>query len=171
MRSVSYEVFARSALPGDTVRGTVAELLLAIPYLLALRIVPPLSVMNEVLSDGVSDAGMSGGVRWEPFTIDGEEWEEVRATLAADEEGYRFVEPEEWVSSFEEWHVWVFEHLYGVPAAEHLRLSREEHELALAIERSRAGGDEEGMLDLHVKRVRVGNELAALLSRHLRPRS
>jgi hypothetical protein len=107
MRSVSYEVFARSALPGETVRGTVAELLLAIPYLLALRIVPPLSVMNEVLSDGVSDAGMSGGVRWEPFTIDGEEWEEVRATLAADDEGYRFVEPEAWVSSFEDWHVWV----------------------------------------------------------------
>src|SRR5688500_13318302 len=48
MKSVSYEVFARSGIPGDTERGTVAELLLDIPYLLALRIIPPLAVINEV---------------------------------------------------------------------------------------------------------------------------
>ena len=171
MRTVSYELFARSALPGETVHGSVTQLLRDLPYLLALRVIPPLDVVNDVLSTGVDDAGMSGGARWTPFAIDQEEWEEIRAGLEADEPPCTFVQPPDWVHGYEDWHVWLFAHLFGVPAEEHRRLNREEERLARAIERARAEGDENAVLDYHVQRVQVSNELAALLGRYLRPRS
>ena len=66
----SYIPRARGESGGSSERrGTVAELLESIPYLLADRLLPPLRVVNDVLRRGVHDAGMSGGCSWRPFEI------------------------------------------------------------------------------------------------------
>ena len=61
-----------------TIEGTVKNLLLDIPYLLDMPIafrkeghglIPPLSVINEILSTGIEDAIMSGGCKWEQFGV------------------------------------------------------------------------------------------------------
>jgi hypothetical protein len=55
-------------------RGTVADLLLEI---LVSDRVPPLAVVNDLLSRGEMSRGMSGGASWKPFCLDRVEYEEV----------------------------------------------------------------------------------------------
>jgi len=57
-------------------RGSLADLVLALPYVVMDEI-PPRRVLNDVLGQGVLDAGMSGGCLWEPFEIGPAEYEEV----------------------------------------------------------------------------------------------
>lgn len=56
-------------------RGTLLDLLLALPVRLAF--VPPLAVVNDLLSMGEMNAGMSGGASWKPLRIDQAEYEEL----------------------------------------------------------------------------------------------
>ena len=51
--------------------------------LLTLKRIPPLRVLNEVLGSGVSDAGMGGGSRWQPFQITEDEYAELVEDLLA----------------------------------------------------------------------------------------
>ena len=55
--------------------GPLVSLLEAIPtvqtYLVIYRAFPPRHILNEILSAGVDDAGMSGRCEWTPFTLDG----------------------------------------------------------------------------------------------------
>jgi hypothetical protein len=169
MRTVTFEVLAGTGPGAHTVRGTVSELVQNIPYLLAPGLVPSLAPRNDLLRRGVSDAGMSGGCRWDPFEIDAEEWTELRDELIAS--GCRWVQPADWVADYEDWLAWLFDRLYGVPAEEHRRLAREDAELARAIERAAAHGDQDALVELHLQRVRVGEEPSTLLSTHMRDRS
>ena len=171
MTLLSFEVFARTDSDGERMTGTLADLLQHMPYLLVLGVIPPLEVVNDLLRRGINDAGMSGGVRWEPFEVDAAEWAEARAALEDGGAGYRLVQPPPWVADYEDWHSWLFEHLYGLPADEHRRLMRADAELARAIEQAVADDDKTAVLDLHMKRVRVGEELSTLLARHVRPAS
>jgi hypothetical protein len=61
--------------------GSLTELLFDIPHLwLPLRVfkvIPPFHVLNEILISGISEAGMSGGCRWQPFQISEEEYAEL----------------------------------------------------------------------------------------------
>jgi hypothetical protein len=168
MRAVKYEVFAQAHIEGDHIDGTVADLLESIPYLLSMGVIPPLPVVNDVLRGGISDAGMSGGCRWDPVEIDAREWDNVRAALEAGGKPYRYIPPPEWVESHEDWHVWLFEHVYGVPADEHRRLQRQDTELKQAIEQALAENDEERVAELHVQRVRVNEEISRLVMTHIR---
>ena len=43
--------------------------LLDIPYLFFEGVIPPLSIINEVLGSGGGDAGMSPGTSWKPFAL------------------------------------------------------------------------------------------------------
>jgi hypothetical protein len=168
MRPVLFEIFARSGIPGTPTTGTVADLLESIPYLLALGVIPPLLVVNDLLRRGISDAGMSGGCRWEAFEVSLQEWTEARDTLEAASKSYRYVEPPQSVTSFEHWHAWLYEFLYSVPADEHRRLTEQDADLGRAIENAISTGDEAGAVELHLKRIQVNEELSALLMKHLR---
>jgi hypothetical protein len=172
MRSISFEAFRGVDSEGARREGTPADLLENIPYLLVLKVIPPLSVVNDLLRRGISDAGMSGGVRWEPFEIDATEWEETRRALEDAGDDRRFVEPPAEVRDYDDWHAWLFEMLYGLPAAKHRPLMRRERELADAIRQAVSAGDEEKVHELHLERIRVGNELAELMDKHVlkRPR-
>jgi hypothetical protein len=170
MRTITFEVFAPTGPAGAHIEGTVADLLEYIPYLLAMRIIPPLEVVNDVLRRGHSDAGMSGGCRWEPFKVDSHEWEELREALEARATPHRYVAPPEWVSSFADWHAWLFEHLYGVPASEHRRLQEQDVELGQEIARALADNDQDRVVKLHAQRNRVNEELSSLFTKHLHRR-
>lgn len=76
MREVRFK--RHPAVGGNTFpweRGTLLDLLLALPT--TLYFVPPLAVVNDMLSKGEMNAGMSGGASWKPFSIDQAEYEEL----------------------------------------------------------------------------------------------
>lgn len=58
--------------------GSLVEMLMAMPrarsYVDQWRVVPPIHVLNEILSTGMDDAGMSGGCEWKPFQLSGVEY-------------------------------------------------------------------------------------------------
>ncbi|HAY05918.1 MAG TPA: hypothetical protein PKV67_03575 [Hyphomonas sp.] len=56
-------------------RGDLSDLLRdADSYLFSGNPVPPLWIMNDFLATGLSDLGMGGGARWEPFALDEKEY-------------------------------------------------------------------------------------------------
>lgn len=169
MREVSFEVYPRSRPVDDPERGDVADLLLAVPYLLSLGVIPPLSVVNEILRSGFDDAGMSGGCRWEPFEIDAEEWQEARAKLEAPPYGHRFLEPPADVRTRQEWVGWIFERRFGMPSGKYLALSRRLDELDTQVERAAEAGDARREHRLRLERMLVGMRLARLTMKYLRP--
>ena len=83
-------------------RDTFVEFLLAIPYfeqrvsttLHGSTLLPTLGALNELLSSGVVDAGMSGGCRWNPFEIEQSEYELLCEELLTDPR-FGFVLPDE----------------------------------------------------------------------------
>jgi hypothetical protein len=166
MRTVTFEVLPGTGSGGPTLRGTVVDLLVNIPYLLMPGMVPSRPPLNDLLRRGLSHAGMSGGCRWEPFELDADEWGEVRDALTTS--GCRYMEPPDWVADYEDWFAWLFDTLYGVPAEEHRRLMREDAELERAIARAAADDDQDALLDLHMQRIRVGEQMTTLVTTHLR---
>ena len=94
---------------GTNVQGTLVELFLAIPYLMSAEIIPPLNVLNELFAEGVFDAGMSGGCRWEAFEIGVEEYQElVEGLLKLPGKNYEFVEPPSGARTLLAWTTWRF---------------------------------------------------------------
>jgi hypothetical protein len=123
MRKMRYRALPAMGPGSIPVSGTLKSLLLEIPYLLLpyapLNIIPPHNVLNELLSRGVEDAGMSGGCKWKPFQITAEEYSELIRPLEAipiqqlekrfpgeSIVKYQFVEPPPQVQSFEDWQWW-----------------------------------------------------------------
>ena len=86
-------------LEGDTL-----ELLKNIPYLFRSGVIPSVDIINNVLSKGLSDAGMSGGARWIPYQIDITNFNELVEKLKLSEglESIEYIEPDAWVSDFED---------------------------------------------------------------------
>ena len=78
---------------------------------------PQLLVVNDVFRRGIHDAGMSGGCSWRPFEITQSEWGEVAGALHARhaEDRCQFVEPPEWVQTFDDWSSWILIFKHGVP--------------------------------------------------------
>lgn len=65
---------------GPLRRGSLADLAMAIPYLV-LDEIPPRQVLNDMLTRGFDDAGMSGGCIWEPLELDDNEYAELLDAL------------------------------------------------------------------------------------------
>jgi hypothetical protein len=79
MITLKYTLFD---LHGDVQReGTLSDFILDAPGLIPMGIVPPLRILNELLSAGMIGGGMSPGCQWAPFRIDGEEYDELVADL------------------------------------------------------------------------------------------
>ena len=143
--------------PGETpTEGSVADLLRAIPYLLIKGLIPPRFLINETLQKGLDDAGMSGGCRWEPFTLSEAEFEEVVADLEArgDREGrpLRYEEPPEWVTTRTRWSVWTSHRIYSIPIEENLRLQEAMDVEDRAMREASERGDKEARID-HLLRL------------------
>jgi hypothetical protein len=106
--------------PGSfSTEGSVADLLFDIPYFFLAKIIPPIGIVNEVLQEGVKDAGMSGGCKWKPFQLDAASY----AKLTTDLKRMDFVtiQPPDWVTTQSDWHSWCAELVWGIPALESRR--------------------------------------------------
>jgi hypothetical protein len=80
--------------PGDVPRrGSLADLVLTLPYVV-MNAIPPRRVLNDVLREGMLDAGMSGACIWEPFQIGAAEYEELVEELQRRGGGRPFETPE-----------------------------------------------------------------------------
>ena len=166
MRTVSYVVLG--GVGGEfPQQGTVADLLLAVPYLLTPRLIPPLHIVNDLLAKGIDDAGMSGGVQWEPFQITQSEWDALaqHLTQLPDDESCEFVPPADWVQTIDDWSAWVMIHRYGYPE-EFRELDREVRELERARKEAVREGNESLVLELHLRCVEAGNRLAEFVMAH-----
>jgi len=94
----------------ETVRGTAADLILDIPYLIVDGQIPPRAILNEVLGRGLVDAGMSGGCRWTSFQLSESDFADVLTELRARGgkrgETLRFEAPR-WVDRQWRWTAWL----------------------------------------------------------------
>ena len=166
MRTISYIVLG--GMGGEfPKRGTVADLLLEIPYLLTARIIPPLHVVNDLLAKGLDDAGMSGGCQWEPLQITESDWDDLVLQLKSlpGDEACEFVRPPDWVETADDWWAWIMIHKYGMP--EEFRLvEREVRELEDARKKALNEGNEDLVLELHLRVIEASNRLSQLVMDH-----
>ena len=166
MKTVSYVVLG--GMGGEfPEQGTVADLLAAIPYLLTARIIPPLHVVNDLLAKGLDDAGMSGGCQWEPFQITEAEWEDLASQLKSlpNDEACEFVQPPDWVEFLHDWQAWIMIHKYGFPE-EFRAVDREVRELEHARTKALNEGNEDLVLELHLRVIEASNRLSDLVMDH-----
>ena len=169
MRKLEYQELPAMGPGSVTKKGSLKNLLFAIPYFLVPdELIPPLEVVNSVLRTGVSDAGMSGGCRWQPLEISAAEYEELVAALVTD--GLKTVDSPGWVKTRDDWQIWVMQIRNSVPVEEHRRLTDEYNRLDHAQKEARARGDIELADDLFVQSVRAGNRLADFVMAHINQR-
>jgi hypothetical protein len=71
--------YAREEFHGEDepCQATLLAFVYDIPYFSACGVFPPLHIVNELFSSGLSGGGMSPGASWEPFTISEEEYNEL----------------------------------------------------------------------------------------------
>lgn len=168
MRNIIYRYLPPIGSGGasDSVTRSLADFVEELPYFLALKMTPPLEVMNEAFSEGELDAGMSGGCTWKPFAITQEEYEELALELR--NRGIRIVETPAWVKNRADWRIWTFELEFGIPADEHYRLWREDEKWAKLKKRAQEEGDEEKTIEYHLKGLKAGERLANFVNPYLR---
>jgi hypothetical protein len=151
------------------IEGNTSELLKNIPYLLSAGVIPSADIINEVLAKGRDDSGMSGGASWTPYQVDTNGFEELVTQLKAIEhyKSLEYIEPDSWVSNFEDWNVWVMYIKKGVPWKEHKRLNDIVVGLENQMEEAKASDDEQRVNVLHLKIIEAGTELYEFVMEHL----
>ena len=127
MREVRFKRYVMHCAGGIWTRGTLKDLLLAMPYVLH-RFIPPFNVISYLLQHGVPneffpdgllpdgkvqyDAGMSGGGSWKPFEITREEYEELVLDLLTDPESqFEVLDAPAEVQTYMQWVEWKLNHL------------------------------------------------------------
>lgn len=81
--NVRYKTFSVGNA-GTWCRGSVADLLMSMPYLVphsTYETLPKLSLLNEILLTGCYDCGMSGGCEWKPFQINEQDYKALEIEL------------------------------------------------------------------------------------------
>jgi hypothetical protein len=171
MRTIDYEILPPLGPGTEPKSGTLAQLVHDIPYLLMPGPIPPRAVLNSIFKTGLSDAGMSGGCRWQPFEISPAEYDELVRALVADSKGtLTVVDTPDWVRTQSDWTAWWMQHLHHVPADEHRRLTARYEELERERKDAEARGDSALAEDLFVQAVRAGTELGDFIMSHRKPK-
>jgi hypothetical protein len=167
--SFNFEVLPGTG-PGSALNhGNTITLLLEMPYLFSSGLIPPESIINELLSRGSRDAGMSGGLQWASYRLKPGEFDAlVQELMSAYPHGpLVFQEPDAWVKSFEDWHVWVMYMRHGVPWKEHKRLNDAVVALEKAMAKARKDSDEARLNALHLEYIQAGTQLSEFMMEHL----
>jgi hypothetical protein len=170
------EVFEYELVPGvgsHTTKksGDTANLLMEYPYLFmpGSNIIPSELIINEILSKGKVDAGMSGGLTWEPYTLKKDEFESLIDELNKISKygKLEYKEPDSWVKTFEDWGIWIFYIQKGIPWEEHKRLN----DIVVALEKEQRIAKEQNDFDkvneLHIKLMKPSNDLRDFFMEHL----
>jgi hypothetical protein len=167
--NIDFEILPGTG-PGSVLnQGNTITLLLEMPYLFSSGFIPPESIINELLSSGSRDAGMSGGVQWAPYRLKLGEFDAlVQELMSAYSHGSLvYQEPAAWVKSFEDWHVWVMFMRHGVPWEEHKRLNDAVVALEEAMAKARKDSDEARLNALHLEYIQAGTRLSEFMMEHL----
>jgi len=171
------EVFSFTLLPptgniNQTRQGDSADLLLSIPYFFSSGLIPPDFVVNEILATGISDAGMSGGVKWKPYALAVDQFPVLHSLLKkkAAPRDLHYRQPPEWVSNFQDWHVWVFYIRNGVPWKQHKKLNDIVYNLELQIEAARKNHDEKRVQELNLELIKAGENLVEFTMQYIKKR-
>lgn len=168
MRKIKYEMMPGVG-DGDIIEeNDLLHFVSEIPYLFTFNLIPSLEVMNDIFQSSHTEAGMSGGGRWEPFDISREEYHELTCALQNASQGaYRQVIAPNWVKTRIDWHIWAFEHELGVPSKKHDELWRKNDHWEKLKREAQAKGDEELAMKYHLKAVKSGNRLAEFLQPYI----
>jgi len=128
--------------------------------------IPPKHIINLIISKGIWDSGMSGGCRWEPFTIDEDEYTELVQTGIASQ--WKEVECPSWIETVEHFSIWQYDIDFNIPWQEHKRLSDlgvvTQEALDHAIEKNQS---EEFILKLHLENYHAQQQIADYFNLHI----
>lgn len=156
MRTIHYSILPGMGSGEISTSGTLIELLEAIPYLLRTRI-PPRLVLKQILKQGLVDAGMSGGIRWEPFNLSEAEYAELADAL--EKKGLKRVNPPAWVYTAQRWSMWEMEQDRGVRARHLAHLAETCTNLQQQIAQAASNGDQEAAAALLSQYLDVAEQL------------
>tara|TARA_B100000745_G_C20089055_1_gene372193 strand:+ start:96 stop:623 length:528 start_codon:yes stop_codon:yes gene_type:complete len=158
-----------SAGPGSRIeQGNTIDFLNEIPYLLIHKIIPSESIVNELLLKGMHDAGMSGGVKSEPYKLKQGQFSELVDRLKKLDSELEYIEPPSWVSDSADWHVWVMNHKSGIPWQKHKELNDEYRRIIAQKNEASDLGNEDEAEELHWKSVKVGMQLAEFVTQYIK---
>jgi hypothetical protein len=150
VRRISYTILPPIGPDELEEEGSLLEFLLNLPHLFYFGYVPSLEVINSFLAEGVDDAGMSGGCRWEPFQITPADYEEVIERLKnIANPSHKFVQVPDYVINKLEWFAWVMHEEIGIPFKEHLQLMIEEETYQKLHRQACVAGDHQRVEELH----------------------
>lgn len=158
MKTVTYEILPCVGPDSRTETGTIRSMLDFAPYrFVSEKIIPPLKVLNDFFMSGIDDGGMSGGVKWSPFSINEREYKELREAFLA--EDWASLDIPNWVETSDHWHVWAMEYKCGIPSTEHLKLWDAYKEAERAEKKAFDSGTKEEKDAAFLKRIQTGTEL------------
>jgi hypothetical protein len=166
------EKFIYEILPpiGDGVikeEGDTKSLLEQIPYLLSFGIIPAEKIMNEILASGLEDAGMSGGVEWEPYGLNEGEFDKLVSVMEDESNGaLKYVVPPEWVENYSDWRLWSIFYEHEIPVGELKRLKDQDERIEQERVEAESRGDKELAEKLHLQSLEAGKKLAQYIMKH-----
>ncbi len=143
-----------------TESGNTANLLQKIPQLFARKIIPSERVLNSLLAIGTRDAGMGGGVKWEPYVFAANEFNALVKLLVSENDDLKYVEPLNWVLNFDDWSIWIMFHIDNIPWEKHKKLNDEYVSILKEMNQAYDIGDTEKASMLHLKSIDAGERLA-----------
>ena len=167
---VKFQILPPTGSEEIEINGNTLELLNNIPYLFSSGVIPSIKVINDVLAKGLSDSGMSGGLRWTPYNFDPNSFKELVAQLKASDnnKSLEYIEPASWVEDFEDWNVWVMYIKKGIPWKHHKKLNDIVVKLELEMREANASGDDQRVNELHFKIIEAGTNLSEFVMEHLK---
>jgi hypothetical protein len=125
--------------------------------------VPPYRILNLYLVMGEVDGGMSGGITWDSFSIEESVYNDELASLNEQE---LCNIPEE-IKTIDDWFLWCFQILYGLPMSEQRELYLKSLELEKKSNEAYDGGDKEKGDQLHWELVSVSEELDKIWHKYM----
>ncbi len=169
MRKIRYETLPPVGDGNTAIESDVLHFFeVLFPYDFQDGYIPPLRVINGILSKGVLDRGMGGGCLWNPFAITESDYEEVISELKnSPDRIHEQLDVPEWIETYDEWFVLKQERLYGIPLLENMELHLDEQKWKKLQEISKDSGDEQSFLKYCEKLNEVSEKIAELFNRHI----
>lgn len=153
--------------PARPCEGTLAELLLAIPYFINSRLIPPLPVINQMLQRGQYDAGMSGALHWPALQLDADEYAELVQALR--HLGFVDEACPPWVQEHGTWSVWQNYRSQRIPWLKNLAYKRRQARLEKMLESARHQQDEAALAQANARLMRLCMRHMDFIDRHRQP--
>jgi hypothetical protein len=171
MRKITYTLLAPIGEDTCKRKGTLVDLVLSIPYLISGcsqgGFIPPFQVLNDVLMNGDGDAGMSGGCKWKPFTIEEDEYKEMVKALRKKDHNFRLLFAPEWVQSHDDWLNWKLELFLGIPNKKLRAITRKIRLAKAALQDAILAGNEKNISKYRLKVIQVEDEKIALTNSYM----